>query len=128
MVIAVPIFSEYRTRAKISEGVHIVANVLLNVEETYRETGSWPDSNDSAGIAEPAEFATQWVNEIVVEHDNDDKARIRIVYNYATVGGGIQPNDDIIFKPIAVSGRTNWDCTDGAIASYYRPQRCRASS
>lgn len=127
MLIAIPVYSDYRSRAKVSEGLYLVGKVLSNVEETYRETGSWPEDNKSAGVAEPGAFSTKWVSAIVVEHDTDEKTQIRVVYNASSIGG-LQPNDDIIFKPTMNFGHTVWDCTDGAIKPYFRPNRCKSSS
>ncbi|GEM_PF-1069282 len=127
MVMAIPSYKDYKTRSRISEGISLVDEVLSKVAEIYMTSGVWPENNGEAGLNEPADFATTWVSEIVVEYDADDKSQIRIVYNNATVGG-VGLDDDIIFKPILRGGSTVWDCTGGRVAVYYRPGRCRNSS
>ena len=126
MMMAIPTYKDYRTRGKISEGISIVSIVLSQVEETYQITGVWPENNSTAGVDDPANFNTMWVNEIVVEHDTNDKTQIRVVYNNTNISG-VGLDDDIIFKPIVGRASTKWDCTGGTIATYYRPARCRVS-
>ncbi len=126
MMMAIPTYKDYRTRGKISEGISIVSIVLSKVEETYQITGVWPENNSTAGVDDPTDFNTKWVNEIVIEHDADDKTQIRVVYNNATISG-VGFDDDIIFRPVGMGGSTKWDCTGGTIATYYRPARCRPS-
>ena len=127
MVMAIPTYNDYKTRAKISDGISMVGEVLLRVSETYQMSGIWPNTNSKAGVAESSDFATKWVNKIVVEHDASDKTQIRVVYNNATIRG-IALDDDIIFKPIEGGGNTRWDCIGGTIATYYRPRNCRVSN
>ena len=126
MMMAIPTYKDYKTRGKISEGIYMVDQVLLRVGETYQTSGAWPDTNSKAGLNGPADFATRWINEIVVEHDVEDRTQIRVVYNNATISG-IGLDDDIIFKPVGAGGSTIWDCSKGTIPTYYRPARCRVS-
>ncbi len=125
LMIAIPLYSDYVTRTKVSEGTSIVTNVLLRVEETYRETGYWPRNNDEAGVGEPENFATTWVKQVIVSHDEAGISQVRVVYNHATLGGNIPENTDIIFNPESGAYVTKWTCLNGSLQSYYRPLHCR---
>ncbi|MEE9396395.1 MAG: pilin [Methylococcales bacterium] len=125
MLVAIPAYSNYKSKVKISEGLVLVSEILNRVEETYRETGVWPEDNTSAGVGISEEYSTKWVKGIYVELDANDKAQVRIIYNASDIGS-LQSDDDLIFRPIITSSSIIWDCTGGTIKSFVRPKRCKS--
>ena len=48
--IALPAYQDYTVRTKVSEGLSLAGGAKLAVAETYTSLGSWPTSNQAAGM------------------------------------------------------------------------------
>ncbi|KTD65651.1 pilin [Legionella spiritensis] len=114
VVIAIPFLQTYLIRARVSEGLELVAPAKLAVTETAINTNVLPASQAQTGYVSPA--ATSYVNSIII----DPGGVITITYT-ATAGGGT-----IIFMPtLQGNGDMTWDCSGGTLSDQYRPVNCR---
>ena len=52
LAIAIPAYSDYTIRAKISEGINLAAAAKMAVAETRQSSSDWPTDNATAGIAD----------------------------------------------------------------------------
>ncbi len=55
LAIAIPAYSDYVIRAKVSEGINLAASVKLAISETRLSAGKWPSTLDEAGAPQTIE-------------------------------------------------------------------------
>src|SRR5690606_15810181 len=61
-----PAYQDYTIRAQVSEGMSLASGVRTAVSEYFQATGDWPDDNDAAGVADPAEIFGNYVGSVTV--------------------------------------------------------------
>ena len=120
---ALPAYQDYVIRAQVAEGLTLSAPAKLAVTEYYQLTGTWPENNDEAGLADKHDIIGQYTEHMSVK-DNV----IEIKYAYAA--NQAIHNERIELTGTANgSGRITWTCTpkDGFDAKYL-PASCRLAS
>ena len=120
-VIALPMFFDYKVRAKISEGFALADPVKFRVAEYYLISGNWPDSNVTAGINDAASFRSNYVDSISISGNNAG-AKITITYLIPQLGS----DNTIVMAASNPSGRLiEWTCSQGSVIEKYRPAGCK---
>jgi len=122
-LIAIPLYQDYKTRVKISEGVNLAGALGTTIAEYHMNRGAFPSNNTQAGLARPVSYQTTWVSEIHVS-DTPSPGSIVVTFNPTTIPT-IGTNNTLIFVPDINSSRVNWDCTYGTLANRYRPKNCQ---
>jgi type IV pilus assembly protein PilA len=121
LAIAIPAYSDYTVRARVSEGLNIAASPKSAVSETRLSTGAMPITNGAAGVT--TVITSSFVTSVVVGAGG----AITITYN--TASGRIPElvgANTIILTPTFVTGVVDWTCrTGGTVAARFRPARCR---
>jgi type IV pilus assembly protein PilA len=112
--IAIPSYLDYTTRAKISEGINLVAGAKAAAVDFYTSEGHWPTNSASAEYTSPS---SDNVSGIAIAG-----TQITITYLAAS---GVGANSTIIFVGSDTGGNITWDCTGGDVASKNRPSNCR---
>ncbi|HFB0708305.1 TPA: pilin [Neisseria gonorrhoeae] len=51
--VALPAYQDYTARAQVSEAILLAEGQKSAVTEYYLNHGTWPENNDSAGVASP---------------------------------------------------------------------------
>ena len=122
-VVAVPMYLNYDVRAKITEGFALADPVKSMVAEYYQTMGSWPNSNQTAGVQAPEGYKTDNVASIKVEKDGTDgNSIITITYRIPALGS----NNTIILTSENVTGRwIQWSCNRGTVINKFRPTACK---
>ena len=121
-VIAMPMYFDYKVRAKISEGFALADPVKFSVAEYYLTSGTWPDSNATAGIKDPASFRSNNVDSISISGNNTG-ADVTITYLIPQLGS----DNTIVLAASNASGRLiEWTCTQGSVINKYRPADCKS--
>lgn len=124
LVIAVPVYQQYTVRTKVSEGLSLASAVLLAVAETYQSTNSPPDSNAGAGLPDPTEYATDFVDSIEV--GDPAPGQITITYDTTNLPELAGANTLIFTATLAPgTGTVTWECGGGSLPTWARPSRCR---
>lgn len=125
LVIAVPVYQQYSSRAKVTEGLNLAAPILNGVAE-YRQTNSkWPENNSDAGASTSTDYETDFVEKIEVSANNPD-GTITITYKPAAITGITSTTNTLIYTPSIDSASTvTWECDGGTLADWARPSRCR---
>ena len=114
--IAIPAYTDYTNRAKVSEGIAIAAAAKATVSEYVIATGRWPQTTASAGITSPK---TQYVSALSVAG-----ATISIQLKSSVIP--VNAASRIIFNGSTdVSGTVDWVCTGSTIRKAYLPANCR---
>jgi type IV pilus assembly protein PilA len=120
LAIAIPAYSDYTVRARVSEGINLAAGAKAAVSETVLSRGSWPVSNTNAGL-------TQTINSTYVQ-TLAVGANGTILVTYLTATGKIpelNASNTLVFSPSRANGAVKWECNLGSIEDRYRPARCR---
>ncbi len=123
--IAIPAYTDYMTRAKVTEGLSLASAA----KTTVGENAMFGAANYTTGWSQPA--ATDYVASVAVHSTN---GQITITYTSAVENG-----TTIIFEPkhtvnnslAALTAGTPaqsaivWTCTGGSLAAKFRPANCR---
>jgi len=111
--IAVPAYSTYTVRAKVSETMGFADSAKTAVSEFYQSQGTLPLNNATAGL--PAAASMTGTNTASVTVTNGVIAAVTSI-------SGIDPQVTLTFTPTVSSSGINWSCTSG---SQYAPSSCR---
>ncbi|EOD9226682.1 pilin, partial [Neisseria gonorrhoeae] len=67
--VALPAYQDYTARAQVSEAILLAEGQKSAVTEYYLNHGTWPEDNDSAGVASSAtDIKGKYVKEVKVEN------------------------------------------------------------
>jgi type IV pilus assembly protein PilA len=120
LAIAIPAYSDYTVRARVSEGINLAAGAKSAVSETALSRGSWPSTNTGAGLVQT--ITSTYVTTLVVG------ANGTIQVSYDTGNNKIPElgsSNSIVFSPRTLQGAVRWECSGGNVEDRYRPARCR---
>lgn len=117
--IAIPAYTDYTIRAKVTEGLSLASSAQTAVEDTFQSTGTGPTTNASAGYSGAS---TNLVSSVAV----GASSAITVTYNSSTVGvSGLT----ITLTPspaLTVGSPVQWACQVNAAANdRYVPANCR---
>ena len=117
--VAIPAYSDYTNRAKVTEGISLAAGAKTTVTEnllsnTTANSGLSFASGSTTNLDIPASEA---VDTVAVAADGV----ITVTYDSNVIDGG----GTIIFVPSETSGGVSWACTTGTLESNLRPSECR---
>jgi len=121
LAIAIPAYSDYTVRAKVSEGMNLATSPKSSVSETRLSTGAWPGNNLAAGLA--TNIVSSLVTGIVVS----GAGIITVTYN-AGVGRipELGSTNTMIITPSFTGSSITWNCRGGNVVARFRPSTCRA--
>jgi type IV pilus assembly protein PilA len=113
--IAIPAYSDYTKRAKVTELVTAGSACKASVSEYFQSQGSFPGSLTAAGCSSTA---TDKISSITLTGNG----LITVASNIAGVTGNyvLLPTETV-----ANSGVLEWSCTTSTIEAKYRPANCR---
>jgi len=120
LAIAIPAYSDYTVRARVSEGLNVAAAAKSAVSETRLSRGNFPINNTDAGLA--AAISSTFVSSIIV----GGSGTIQITYNTGTnkipeLGG----SNSIVMTPSMAGNTVRWECNGGSVETKFKPARCR---
>ncbi|EMT4318516.1 pilin, partial [Neisseria gonorrhoeae] len=64
--VALPAYQDYTARAQVSEAILLAEGQKSAVTEYYPNNGEWPENNDKAGVASPADIKGKYVESVTV--------------------------------------------------------------
>ncbi len=120
--IAIPQYTEYTNRAKVSEGLNLAAGAKTAVSEYFASQGAWPTTNAQAGLATNTDIKGNNVTSVTV----GAAGAITILYSNlsAAVCGGAAPT--VILTPTdSGGGAVMWNGTGGTLSDRCRPANLR---
>jgi type IV pilus assembly protein PilA len=136
--IAIPAYQDYTIRSQVSEGLAMAGAAKAAVAETFAQTGTWPATNDAAGMGTDTSITGKYVNSI-----NVTDGLITITYgnqvnsNIATQTLSLRPsisaNNDVVWTcgnatpPSGISDPSTGASPSAAtsIVNKYLPATCR---
>jgi type IV pilus assembly protein PilA len=124
--IAISQYQDYVIRSQVSEGSSLADGTKTAVAEFYNNTGRFPPSNDSAGLAPSNEIVGNYVNDL-----NVATGKILVTFSATNpqkantaIGGSV-----LQFSPVSHGGSISWVCGDGGgtpqIEDKWLPSVCR---
>ncbi|PCO06223.1 major pilin PilA [Microbulbifer flavimaris] len=130
--VALPAYSDYTKRAKMSEALGFAAQAKAAVAESIQASGTVPANNTAAGLdATPANITSTYVESVTVNNGVITVA-IQGTNDNALDNGSIvlTPTQDDGTTAVAAGydGSVIWTCTvsSDAIAKYF-PSSCRST-
>jgi type IV pilus assembly protein PilA len=121
LAIAIPAYSDYTVRARVSEGLNVAAAAKSAVSETRLSNGTWPETNAAAGM--PVAISSTYVASLAVGSDGT------ILITYETGDGKIPElggANTMVLAPSFSGNTIRWECTaNSTVETRFRPARCR---
>jgi len=116
--IALPVYFDYSTRAKVSEGFSLADRVKTGVTETYLMSPGWKDDNSAYGLSDADQITGQYVTGVEAIQDV-------ITITYTGVGRGVPDGSTVLLVGSPNGGSVSWVCKSDNIKSKYLPASCR---
>jgi len=120
LIIGVPIYQDYSSRAKVSEAFALAATAKTAISETVIANGSWPADNVAAGLPSKTSIVGSFVQSVEVI----PAGKIKI-----TMASNLSSNlaDKIVVLQGSLNkGSVSWICsTDTTIQGRFLPPVCR---
>jgi len=121
--IAIPAYQNYLIRSQVSEGSVLTDGAKTAMAEFYSNTGGWPTTNASAGLATAASISGKYTSSVDVS----------VVKGIIEAKFGNQANTAITGKLFSLSaipsnGSVAWSCSNPiytTVQLQYLPTSCR---
>jgi type IV pilus assembly protein PilA len=139
--IAIPAYSDYTTRAQVTEGLNMAGAAKAAVSESFSSNGAWPADNATAGIGAAAAIQGKYVDSVTVAAN-----QITVLFRAGVPAAtGIQAKTLILTAGTSGNGDIAWQCgskalpagitagttafqaagAGGSVIQKYRPAECR---
>jgi type IV pilus assembly protein PilA len=119
--IAIPAYQDYLIRAQVSEGFVLAGGAKAADWDFVSNTGRFPPSNVSAGLASSNSISGQYVSSVDVTD-----GKIKVLFNGPKANVSIrQSTQFVILSPVTQAGSIVWTCTPSTINAKYLPTSCR---
>ena len=119
IMVAIPAYQDYATRAKVSEAISMASQVKASVSEAYISNGALPASNMAAGLPPKADITSTYVESAEVSSG---------VITIELQGTQVASLDagSLIFEPSTSNRNLTWSCKASSSAlNQYVPADCR---
>ena len=122
--IAIPAYSDYTVRAKVSEGMGIASAAKASVSEYYVSLASMPANSAEAGVN--IAMTTPYVSGVSYARTNQNAGTVTVTYRALSSGVVTGTSDTIVFNGTGTStSGVRWACTSGTLVDKYKPANCR---
>lgn len=115
--VAIPAYTNYTKRSKISEGLLLSVNIKKAISDYYAYHGTFPPDNKAAGVVDPPLHRGNYVAAIEVVN-----GVIHVSFLDSFLKG------DLDIEPVTVQdypGTLYWNCKSYTIEKQYLPARCK---
>ena len=116
--VAIPAYSDYTIRAKVTEGIGMAAAAKTAVSEYRLSKAGFPSTNASAGIS--GTISSPFVSSLTVG------AGGVITVTFSPTASSEISGETLIFTPDFTNSTVQWTCTAGTVDLKYRPANCRS--
>jgi type IV pilus assembly protein PilA len=111
--VAIPAYSDYTTRAQVTEGLNLASPARVAVNESYASTGVWPANNNAAGLGVAANIKGKYVTSVTVVAN-----QITIRFRATTPAApAIRGRTLLLTAGTSANGDMAWQCGSKAMAS-----------
>jgi type IV pilus assembly protein PilA len=119
--IAIPAYQDYTIRAQVSEGLSLSTGAKSAIWDFYSDTGRFPNSNQSAGLAQSASVSGAYVSSVDVAGGT-----ISIEYK-GTKANTKLALSTLVLSPVTNAGSIGWSCRGTNLPDRYLPTTCRST-
>jgi type IV pilus assembly protein PilA len=120
--IAIPAYSDYTIRAKVSEGLNLASAAKSAVSEYRISQGTWPADNASAGLS--GTITSKYVRSVIVDTPGGS-GRITVTFTN-TLDTDVGAKTMRFVGTMGTGNATvDWACSEGDLDDKYRPANCR---
>ena len=130
--LAIPAYQDYTIRAQVSEGLSLAGGAKATMSEYYQDKGSWPASNDAAGLAAKADIKGKYVTEVEVSTTGTGataKGVIKVKYG---AGANSKISGAVLeLEGTDATGSISWVCKGGTTLTgnqKWLPTACRTTT
>jgi type IV pilus assembly protein PilA len=132
--IAIPAYSDYTTRAQVSEGPELASALKANIAEFFSDRGTWPANNAALGITgnitgKYVQGITQAGGVITIAYGNQINTNNVPAGRVLTIRPATSTNGDIVWvcgNRIPPTGATVIGANGTNVTPKYLPSVCRA--
>lgn len=120
--IAIPAYQDYVIRSQVAEGLSLADGAKSGVWDFESNTGRWPPSNTSAGLAKAGSITGNYVSKVDVTG-----GVVQVTFGGGKVNKAIS-NKILQLSPVTTPGSIPWVCKPAAsstISNRYLPSNCR---
>jgi type IV pilus assembly protein PilA len=125
--IAIPAYQDYLVRSQVSEGAVLADGAKTAIAEYYSNTGAFPNSNASAGLAAANAIVGKYVSSVGTG-GTDGSAQGVIKVTYGNSANTAIAGKFFGLSAITHAGSVEWSCkntTYTTVAVKYLPTSCR---
>jgi type IV pilus assembly protein PilA len=125
--IAIPAYQDYLIRTQVSEGAVLADGAKTAIAENYSNTGTFPPSNASAGLAVKTSISGKYVTSVGTGTTDGAAAGV-IKVTYGNSANKAISGLFFSLSAITHAGSVEWSCksaTYTTVASKYLPTSCR---
>jgi type IV pilus assembly protein PilA len=117
--IAIPAYQDYLIRAQVTEGMSLASGAKSAVWDYVSNTGQYPPSNQSAGLAIKTGIFGSYVSSVDVAG-----GAITVAFKGPKSNRAIR-NALLVLSPTTTAGSIRWSCQPSTIDGKYLPTSCR---
>jgi len=119
--LAIPAYQNYLIRTQVSEGFNLGDGVKPAVGVYYFTVGTFPPSNQTAGLVSSQSISGNYVSSV-----NVAGGQIKVLFGGPKASAAIQnSNQYLLLSPITNADSINWTCTNSTVSPQYLPTVCR---
>ena len=119
--IAVPMYLDYTVRTQVASGLTLASGAKASVTEYFQDQGTFPSSNNIAGLSAPTSIAGRYVSQVEVAGNG----LIQVTFGGPEVNSKIL-NAIMTMTPTDSGGSVEWACTgDLTLVPKWLPPACR---
>jgi len=120
--IAIPAYQDYLIRAQVTEGFNLGDGTKPAVWDYYSNNGTFPLSNQNAGLPSSTSIAGSYVSSV-----NVAGGQIKVSFGGLKASPAINTSGQyLLLSPITSVGSINWTCTNSTVHPQYLPTVCRS--
>ena len=111
--VAIPAYSDYTTRAQVTEGLNLASAAKTAVSESYQSNAAWPADNSAAGLGTSTNIQGKYVTSVAVANN-----QVTVTFRSASPAAtGIQGKTLLMTAGTSANGDVVWQCGSKAMAS-----------
>ena len=119
--IAIPAYQDYLIRAQVAEGSTLAGGAKAAVWDFVSNTGRYPPSNQSAGMATSTSIKGNYVSSVNVQN-----GVIKVLFDGPKANSNISTASKyLVLSPVSYAGSIDWTCKPSTIDGKYLPSVCR---
>lgn len=122
--IAIPAYSDYTIKAKVSEGASLSGAAKTAVDIYFSENGTLTGANGptTLGISAEGDYKAKYVSSVGVTGAGVITITLKTDPNLGLGDAGTSGTNTVIYTPTSRGATLEWDLDDSTVPSKYRPK------